>query len=100
MMTTSLDSETSCASSRTTKRRTRCVTVQNSSKMVAALSSADIELTAMAAVCAPPPKMVTKNRAVSMNIGLPGGCPTSSLKPCEMNSGQSQKLAVGSIVSR
>ena len=47
-----------------------------------------------------PPKRVTKKRAVSMKIGLPGGWPTSSLKPCVMNSGQSQKLAVGSRVSR
>jgi len=74
--------------------------VQNNSNIVPADSSADIELTAIAAVCAPPPNSVTKNRAVSINIGLPGGWPTSSLNPCAMNSGQSQKLAVGSMVSR
>jgi len=32
--------------------------------------------------------------------GAPGGCPTSILKADEMNSPQSQKLAVGSMVER
>jgi len=36
--------------------------------------------------------------AVNIKNGAPGGCPTSSLKAEEMNSPQSQKLAVGSIV--
>ena len=35
-----------------------------------------------------------------MKIGAPGGCPTSSLKADVMNSPQSQKLAVGSMVTR
>jgi hypothetical protein len=35
-----------------------------------------------------------------MKSGAPGGCPTSSLKAVVMNSPQSQKLAVGSMVSR
>ena len=51
----------------------RWVTVQKSRRMVPAESSADIELTAMAAFCAVPPKSVTKKRAVSMKMGLPGG---------------------------
>jgi hypothetical protein len=34
----------------------------------------------------------------SMKKGAPGGCPTSSLYPVVINSGQSQKLAVGSMV--
>ena len=33
-----------------------------------------------------------------MKKGAPGGCPTSNLNAVVMNSGQSQKLAVGSIV--
>ena len=36
--------------------------------------------------------------ATNMKKGAPGGCPTSSLNAEEMNSPQSQKLAVGSIV--
>ena len=35
---------------------------------------------------------------VSMKKGAPGGCPTSNLNAVVINSGQSQKLAVGSIV--
>ena len=35
-----------------------------------------------------------------MKKGAPGGCPTSSLKEDVINSPQSQKLAVGSIVIR
>jgi hypothetical protein len=35
---------------------------------------------------------------VSIKNGAPGGCPTSSLNAVVINSGQSQKLAVGSIV--
>ncbi len=74
--------------------------LQNIRRIVAALSSADMQFTASAAVLMAPPKRVTKKRAVSMNMGLPGGWPTSSLVPWTMNSGQSQKLAVGSTVSR
>ena len=51
------------------------------------------------AACMLSPKMV-KMRAISWNIGFPGGCPTSSLYDEAMNSPQSQKEAVGSIVSR
>ena len=35
-----------------------------------------------------------------MKNGAPGGCPTSNLCPDSMNSGQSQKLAVGSTVKQ
>ena len=38
--------------------------------------------------------------AVSIKNGAPGGCPTSNLYPVVINSGQSQKLAVGSIVEQ
>ena len=37
---------------------------------------------------------------MSMKKGAPGGCPTSSFQALEMNSPQSQKEAVGSIVRR
>ena len=37
---------------------------------------------------------------VSMKKGAPGGWPTSSLKAVEMNSGQSQNDAVGSMVEQ
>ncbi len=82
------------------RRFTRCVIVQKSRSMVAADRSADIELTIRATLVTSPKAKLTKKRAASMKIGLPGGCPTSSLQPCEMNSGQSQKLAVGSTVRR
>ena len=99
-ITSIFSGDTPEALSLTTSRRTRWVMVQNSSRMVAALSRADIELTIKAILEMSPPAKLTKNRAASMNIGLPGGWPTSSLKACRMNSGQSQKLAVGSTVSR
>ena len=38
--------------------------------------------------------------AVNMKKGAPGGWPTSNLYAEEINSPQSQKLAVGSIVIR
>ena len=43
---------------------------------------------------------IVKNRANSWNTGFPGGCPTSSLYDEAMNSPQSQKEAVGSMVRR
>ena len=43
---------------------------------------------------------IVKNRAKSWNTGFPGGCPTSSRYEDAMNSPQSQKEAVGSIVRR
>ena len=74
--------------------------VQNSSRMVAALSSADIALTHFDTSVTSPPANSVANRATRMKMGLPGGWPISLLKPCAINSGQSQKLAVGSMVSR
>ncbi len=68
--------------------------------MVPADRSADMELTISAALLISPAAKFTKKRAASMKIGLPGGWPTSSLVPWAMNSGQSQKDAVGSTVSR
>ena len=43
---------------------------------------------------------IVKNLAMSWNTGFPGGWPTSSLYDEAMNSPQSQKEAVGSIVER
>ena len=43
---------------------------------------------------------IVKKRAKSWNTGFPGGWPTSSLYDEAMNSPQSQKEAVGSIVRR
>ena len=45
------------------------------------------------------PKRV-KMRAISWKVGFPGGWPTSSLYDDAMNSPQSQKDAVGSMVLR
>ena len=39
-----------------------------------------------------------KKLPVSMKKGAPGGCPTSNFEAVVINSGQSQKLAVGSTV--
>ena len=73
------------------------VMLQNRNRMQSALSRADMVLTIMATFEGS--FVNCENRfAVSMNIGAPGGCPISSLYPVVMNSGQSQKLAVGSIV--
>jgi hypothetical protein len=42
---------------------------------------------------------IVKKRATSWKTGFPGGCPTSSLYDDAINSPQSQKLVVGSMVS-
>jgi hypothetical protein len=51
--------------------------LQNRKRIVAALQSALMILTRIAA-CSLPPKRV-KMRAMIWNVGFPGGCPTSSL---------------------
>ena len=66
--------------------------------MVRAEQSALIAFTSTAA-CMLSPKRV-KMRAISWKVGFPGGWPTSSLYDDAMNSPQSQKEAVGSIVER
>ena len=64
--------------------------------MPAALSMADIIFTIKATLSG---AANDENRlAVSIKKGAPGGCPTSNLLPERINSGQSQKLAVGSTV--
>ena len=76
--------------------RVRCVMLQNRNRMPAALISADMMLTMYATF--PGAANSEKKFAASMKNGAPGGCPTSSLFPERINSGQSQKLAVGSTV--
>ena len=73
--------------------------VQKRNRMVKLLASADIALIIFAAVSGPEAKM-EKNRAIIMKSGAPGGCITSSLYAVAINSPQSHKLAVGSMVRR
>ena len=80
-----------------TSLRAKWLMVQNRNMMQAALKSALIVLTMRATMVGSSTSCV-KRLAVSMKKGAPGGCPTSSLYAVVMNSGQSQKLAVGSIV--
>ena len=72
--------------------------VQNKNMMVKALANADIELTSLAASVGPPKRV--KNRPIIIKSGAPGGCPTSNLNDVVINSPQSQKLTVGSMVSK
>ena len=73
--------------------------VQKRKRMVAAESSALIVFT-IRATCDGSLVNCEKMLAVSIKNGAPGGCPISSLYPVEINSGQSQKLAVGSMVEQ
>jgi hypothetical protein len=73
--------------------------VQNRKRMVKALTSADMEFTITAAFFGFPPRMV-KNFPTIIKNGAPGGWPTSSLYDVVINSPQSQKLAVGSMVNK
>ena len=66
--------------------------------MVSAEHIAFMALTATAACMLS--ENIVKKRANSWNTGFPGGWPTSSLYDEAMNSPQSQKDAVGSIVIR
>ena len=84
----------------TTSFFTRWVMDQNSNRMVSALKMADIALTHLATAITLPPANLLAKLAARIKIGLPGGWPISVLKPWAINSGQSQKLAVGSMVSR
>ena len=74
--------------------------VQNRNRIVNALDSGDIALTVAATFETSPPAKRVKNLPITINTGFPGGCPTSSLNAEAMNSPQSQRLAVGSIVVR
>ena len=57
--------------------RAMCVMLQNKKRMVKELAIALITLTAVAAIAAG--KNIEKSRANNMNIGAPGGWPTSNL---------------------
>ncbi len=81
-----------------TSLRARCVMVQNRNRMVKALASADMMFTITAAPEGPLKSV--KIRPTIINSGAPGGCPTSNLYEVVINSPQSQKLAVGSMVSK
>jgi hypothetical protein len=79
---------------------TRWVRVQNRNRMVKALARAERMFTVTATLVTSPPAKRVKSRPSTMKKGAPGGCPTSILNAVAMNSPQSQKLAVGSMVSR
>ncbi len=72
--------------------------VRYSSSMVRAEQMALETFTIAAACCASANRV--KNLANNWKTGFPGGCPTSNLYEDAINSPQSQKDAVGSIVSR
>jgi hypothetical protein len=67
--------------------------------IVKALNKAENAFTMNATLSGLGASMVNR-RAISKNSGAPGGCPVSSLYDAAINSPQSQKLAVGSAVSR
>ena len=74
--------------------------VQNRKRMVKALASADNTFIVFATASTLLPANRVKNLPRIMKNGAPGGCPTSNLKAVAINSPQSQKEAVGSIVRR
>ncbi len=74
--------------------------VQNINKMVNALISADKMLTIMGNILTLLPAKRMKILPSIIKSGAPGGCPTSSLLAVAINSPQSQKLPVGSMVLR
>ena len=79
--------------------RARCVMLQNRNSIHPAENRADMRFTIIAAFDGSSVKSV-KKLPINMKKGAPGGWPTSSLYAVVMNSGQSQKLAVGSIVEQ
>ena len=79
--------------------RARWEIVQNKNIIQVADNSALIVFTIRATWVASLAKC-EKRLAVRAKNGAPGGCPISSLSPIVMNSGQSQKLAVDSIVEQ
>ena len=79
--------------------RVRWVIDQKRNRIHVAERSADMVLTIIA-TCEGSLANCEKIFAVSMKNGAPGGWPTSSFAPVEINSGQSQNEAVGSIVEQ
>jgi hypothetical protein len=80
-------------------RRARCVIVQKRKRMQNADAIAFIALIAAGTYSAAGAKSDAK-RANIIKSGAPGGCPTSNLYDVAINSLQSQRLVVGSMVSR
>src|SRR5690349_20575619 len=74
------------------------VIVQKRKRMVKELIRADRMFTMMGIIFTLPPPKREKIFASIRNSGAPGGWPTSNLLAVAMNSPQSQKLPVGSIV--
>ena len=68
--------------------------------MVNELARAESVLIIIAACVTSVPAKMEKKRAMSIQKGAPGGCPTSSLKAEAINSPQSQRLVVGSMVNK
>ncbi len=73
--------------------------VQNKNKIVNALAIAESIFTILAAFSGEPANRVNIRPNIIKN-GAPGGCPTSKRYAEAINSPQSQKLVVGSIVKR
>src|SRR5438093_452680 len=76
----------------------RAVMVQKRNKIVNALISAERTFTIIGCIFTLSPPNKIKILPSIRNKGAPGGCPTSSFMDVAMNSPQSQKLPVGSIV--
>ena len=72
--------------------------LQNRNRIVNELLNAESIFAASAAVSGE--AKIMNDLANNMKRGAPGGCPTSSLYADAINSPQSQKLDVGSTVSR
>src|SRR5690606_1278917 len=72
--------------------------VQNRNMMVRPLDNALIKFTARAAFCGLSPNKMIKNLPKRTNKGAPGGWGICSLYAVDINSPQSQRLPVGSIV--
>lgn len=79
-------------------RRARCVMLQKRNAIVGLAGQRRHRINYQG--CMLRPANIVKKRDIIMNMAPPGGCPTSSLYEVAMNSLQSQKLAVGSMVSR
>jgi hypothetical protein len=75
------------------------VIVQKRKRIVKADMNAENILTILATSWTSEANRV-KNLAINIKNGAPGGCPISNLYAVLINSPQSQKLAVGSIVRR
>ncbi len=74
--------------------------LQKSNSIVNELAKADITFTHTGTFVRSLPANSVKNFAISSKNELPGGWPTSNLYEVAINSPQSQKLAVGSIVNK